>query len=236
MAQERRIAAIEAARERPARAASFRRSQADRSGATRDAVIDGAILLLHRDGYGGTTTETVAAAAGVSRGALRHHFPTRAQLMAEVITVVYDREHQAYAAMRADGFDIGRTVDWPEMLWRVLSRPAALAVVEILQAARGDRELAALAAPVHARIEETAAAGVAARFPGADPDEVRAAIRLFVWTIRGLAIGRTLGGDADETERSVALFRRMVAASVDAGVLDAGTPDAAATPSAKGSE
>lgn len=35
-------------------------------------------------------------------------------------------------------------------------------------------------------------------------------VRLFVWTIRGLAMSRVLSRDSDEAEQAVRLFRKMV--------------------------
>jgi AcrR family transcriptional regulator len=56
---------------------SARRSQAERSAATRDALLDATIVCLVEDGYANTTTSRVAERAGVSRGAHLHHFQTR---------------------------------------------------------------------------------------------------------------------------------------------------------------
>src|ERR1700682_1902920 len=56
---------------------SSRRSQAERSATTRDALLDATIACLVEDGYANTTTSRVAERAGVSRGAHLHHFQTR---------------------------------------------------------------------------------------------------------------------------------------------------------------
>ena len=53
---------------------SNRRSQAERSAATRDALVAAARSLFSADGYAGTPREEIVARAGVTRGALQHHF------------------------------------------------------------------------------------------------------------------------------------------------------------------
>ena len=53
-----------------------RRSQAERSASTRQALLDATIACLVEDGYANTTTSRVAERAGVSRGAHLHHFQT----------------------------------------------------------------------------------------------------------------------------------------------------------------
>jgi AcrR family transcriptional regulator len=59
-----------------------RRSQAERSAATREALLDAAIACLIEHGYSRTTTAMVAERAGLSRGAHLHHFQTRDALVA----------------------------------------------------------------------------------------------------------------------------------------------------------
>ncbi|WP_433578452.1 TetR/AcrR family transcriptional regulator [Nocardia brasiliensis] len=61
-----------------------RRTQAERSAATRAAVIRAARDLFGRFGYGAVSTVAVAEAAGVSRGALYHQFSEKRDLFEAV--------------------------------------------------------------------------------------------------------------------------------------------------------
>ncbi|WP_338772886.1 helix-turn-helix domain-containing protein [Nocardia vulneris] len=61
-----------------------RRTQAERSAATRAAVIRAARELFGRFGYGAVSTVAVAEAAGVSRGALYHQFSEKRELFEAV--------------------------------------------------------------------------------------------------------------------------------------------------------
>ena len=56
---------------------SIRRSQAERSAATREALLDATIDCLIEEGYDSTTTSRVSERAGLSRGAHLHHFQTQ---------------------------------------------------------------------------------------------------------------------------------------------------------------
>jgi AcrR family transcriptional regulator len=59
--------------------------------ATRGQLIDVATSLFADQGYGGTSIEAVLAAAGVSRGALYHHFAGKEALFTAVLEAVSDR-------------------------------------------------------------------------------------------------------------------------------------------------
>lgn len=65
-----------------------RRTQAERSAATRDALVAAGRALFGARGYANVGTEEVVRAAGVSRGALYHHFADKAELFAAVFESV----------------------------------------------------------------------------------------------------------------------------------------------------
>jgi AcrR family transcriptional regulator len=65
-----------------------RRTQEERSAATRDALISAARKLWGLRGYAEVGTREIAAAAGVTRGAMYHQFADKAALFREVVEVV----------------------------------------------------------------------------------------------------------------------------------------------------
>jgi AcrR family transcriptional regulator len=65
-----------------------RRTQEERSAATRDALISAARKLWGLRGYAEVGTPEIAAAAGVTRGAMYHQFADKAALFREVVEVV----------------------------------------------------------------------------------------------------------------------------------------------------
>lgn len=67
---------------------SKRRTQAERTAATRAALIAAARPRFGARGYAGVSTPEVVEAAGVSRGALYHHFVDKAALFAAVLEAV----------------------------------------------------------------------------------------------------------------------------------------------------
>ncbi len=67
---------------------SKRRTQEERSAATRDALIAAARKLWGLRGYAEVGTPEIATAAGVTRGAMYHQFSDKAALFREVVEVV----------------------------------------------------------------------------------------------------------------------------------------------------
>ena len=61
------------------------RTQRARSDATRDALLVAARALFVAKGYAGTSTPEVCQAAGMTRGALYHHFVDKRDLFRQVI-------------------------------------------------------------------------------------------------------------------------------------------------------
>src|SRR4029079_16835623 len=66
----------------------LRRPQADRSAPTRSALVAAARPQFAAAGFAGVSTEAIVRAAGVTRGALYHHFADKTELFAAVFEQV----------------------------------------------------------------------------------------------------------------------------------------------------
>ncbi len=71
-----------------------RRSQAERRAETRRLLVEAGRKLFAERGYAETGTPDIVAAAGLTRGALYHHFADKTALFAAVV----EAEHAAVAA------------------------------------------------------------------------------------------------------------------------------------------
>lgn len=116
--------------------------QAGRSAATQSRLIEATIATLCESGYARTTTVAVAQCAGVSRGAMLHHFPTRADLIiatARQILVAQDAHRRD--VLRALPRGKVRFYAITDAMWATMQEPASMALIEIMFGGRSDPEL-----------------------------------------------------------------------------------------------
>lgn len=119
-----------------------RRSQPERVEAMRSRLLDATIDCLAERGYSAFSTNDVVRRAGVSRGALAHHFPSRAELVAaaadRLVQLRAVEFRQRFAAIPAPRRTPARALD---VLWTFFDDPSFHALLELLVAARTDHEL-----------------------------------------------------------------------------------------------
>jgi AcrR family transcriptional regulator len=90
------------------RAPGRRRTQAERSEQTRTRILKASADLIRARGYARFRTAEVAAAAGLSRGAQLHHFPTKDALVVATLAYVFE---QAQSLSRRRAASINRPHD-----------------------------------------------------------------------------------------------------------------------------
>jgi AcrR family transcriptional regulator len=173
---------------------SSRRSQAERSATTRDALLDATIACLVEDGYANTTTSRVAERAGVSRGAHLHHFQTRQALVAAAMERLAERrgaELLAAAENLPDGRE--RLVQGLDLLWASYANPLFQAALGLWSQARTDPELRERLVPVERRLDRQTVEISKRLFPTiAEQPDFERLIEMAVSTARGLALLDTL--------------------------------------------
>jgi AcrR family transcriptional regulator len=133
----------------PARA---RRTQEERSAATRARLLEATIDCLVELGYAATTTTSVCDQAGLSRGAQLHHYPTKAELTTAAVEHLFKtREQEFRAAISALPAGARRAVAAVDLLWSMVSGRTFYAWLELTVAARTDGELRRAMRRLHTR-------------------------------------------------------------------------------------
>ncbi|KRB86761.1 TetR family transcriptional regulator [Sphingomonas sp. Root710] len=133
------------------------RWQQQKSARTRLAMLDAGIDCLVERGYGGLSASLVAERAGVSRGAMHHHFATRLELVAGLVDHVFHKRLadflDGYARAVAEHGEDGLIEIGSDLHWRSVETREYAAYLELTVAARTDPELAQLLEPALARYD-----------------------------------------------------------------------------------
>jgi AcrR family transcriptional regulator len=121
------------------------RTQQQRRDETRRALLDAAVESLIEVGFARTTTLEVQRRAEVSRGALLHHFPSKAELLVAAVDHLAEmraRELKQLAGQLPSESDgRARTNAVLELLWQCFSGTFFQVAMELRTAARTDPEL-----------------------------------------------------------------------------------------------
>ncbi|MFM6853134.1 MAG: TetR/AcrR family transcriptional regulator [Sphingopyxis sp.] len=117
--------------------------QRRKSGETRIRILESATDCLVERGFARLSINEVTLRAGVSRGAMHHHFPNRLDLVGELIEYLF---HQRMRHFLDAYFKVAqRTADFvataTQTHWKSVQTREYAAIVEIAVAARTDAEL-----------------------------------------------------------------------------------------------
>jgi len=173
-----------------------RRTQAERTAATRAALLEATLECLVSRGFAGTTTTEVAHRAGVSPGALLHHFPAKADLLcAAVAHLIEIRRAEFRKAMANLEPGADRVEAGIDLLWSMFSGPAFVAWLELWVAARNDAALAEAVVRLDREFMASSEAIFRELFAdevAAEPDLARVGLGLVYALLDGLALSRLL--------------------------------------------
>ena len=132
-----------------------RRKNAERSAATRKQTLEATVQCLDASGYGAVTNIRVADLAGVSRGAMMHHFPTRQALIIATVEYAYETLNQYRAievAKSPPGLDRYRLIMNLSLVAQRM--PEGMALNEIRIGSRSDLEIRDGVTPMMSAISE----------------------------------------------------------------------------------
>jgi AcrR family transcriptional regulator len=177
-----------------------RRTQDERSSATREALLEAAMWMFAKDGYAATTTREIAQRAGVSRGALQYHFTSWSELVTAVFEYFEREMGRRFVFDRTIGSKgLEERVDHVvETYHRLLTSPFRRAALNIWLGISADRELRPL---IRKRMRDSLAAGDRALsriFADVriDRDDFRSLRRIVMMAVAGYAVSEGIEPDA----------------------------------------
>ncbi|NJN52710.1 MAG: TetR/AcrR family transcriptional regulator [Gammaproteobacteria bacterium] len=124
--------------------------QQTKSENTRNGILDAAIRCFYEFGYNDTTTEKIATEAGVSRGAMLHHFPSRAELIRAAVGYLNQRRLELFLVeedvVQSNAVH-SRIEEGIDAYWAQLNTRYFVVFHELQVASRTDHDLAEVLIP-----------------------------------------------------------------------------------------
>ncbi len=187
-----------------------KKTQSERSTDMRSRLLEATLECLAKHGYAGTSFSTIAQQAGVSRGALQHHYPEKNYVIAGALEILSKRLLEDF---------LPEAVEMPQgpnriafvldRIWLATLTGAITAVTDIRMAARADLQLRSMLLPLEHRVRKRqyqlvadACGGTLGTTPGFS-QRVEAVLA----TVRGLGIQLAYGWDRAEVEAAWAIAR-----------------------------
>ncbi len=206
----------------PSTSAAPRRTQEERAATTRARILDATVDCLVEEGYSATTTTAVQQRAGVSRGALMHHFPSKQELLIDAVAhLTVQRGVWLGQQAAALGTGTDRTAAGIALLWQAMTGPLFAAAIELWVAARTDEDLRDALVVSERRLGRSAREFLAEVLGAQDPDEpaFRDALDHVLQVFRGASLTAILRTDARWE-------RRLLATTTQTFIDLLGTPPA----------
>jgi AcrR family transcriptional regulator len=115
-----------------------RRTRADRSATTRARILDAVVASIDDVGFARTTAQRIARGAGVSVGAVQHHFPAKADILAAVLERSFRNLSAKFKGVSVEGASLAERVGiFVDRAWLHYGSAAFRSTLEILSNARG---------------------------------------------------------------------------------------------------
>ncbi len=179
-------------------------------------MLDATVECLIELGYAGTSTPVVCERAGLSRGALLHHYPTKTELVIEAVGhLALKRAAELESArleIQASTDPIGAML---ELIFASFSGPLFYAALELWVAARTDDELRA---PLQ-KFERNVGKAMGKMWRTLTPQQATHAdfddlVTLTLHVMRGMALQKIIRDDDSERRRLFERWKKIVTTSL----------------------
>lgn len=172
--------------------------QKTKSEKTRAIILDAALRCFYERGYNNTTTEKVAHEAGVSRGAMLHHFPSRFDLIKATVHHLHSQRLELFEEQEReiqDNAEHSLINEGIDAYWKQLHSPLFTVWNELRVAARTDTELHNILKPASRSFEKSLHKISASVFPDlALSEEFEKANLLTTYLLEGMAVNGVPNG------------------------------------------
>lgn len=188
-----------------------------RSRATRQRLLEAAVTCLATKGWEASTVSVIAAEAGISRGAVQHHYPTREDLVLAALRFIFDeRKATVEATVMPRRTGRARVHAVVALMVEVYGGDLFRAALQVWTVAAADPQLRDAVVPME-RAFAREVHEMAVRLLEVDDSDPhsRALIQATLDLSRGLALANLLTDDTKRRRHVVATWADQLAAALD---------------------
>lgn len=191
----------------------------ERSRVTRQRLLEATVSCLAERGWSAATVSVIAERAGISRGAIQHHYPTREALVVAALEYMFEERRALVLRLSPETADDTSELRGTERVHAVVSTLVEVYAGDLFRAAlhawteaAADEQLRALIAPLERRYARSVHDLAVAVLGVDDSDpQVRTLIQATLDLARGLALANLLTDDGKRRERVVRAWSTTLA-------------------------
>lgn len=203
----------------------IRRTNPVRAAETRSKLLEATVDCLHQSGYAATSTPMVSRLAGVTRGGLLHHYPSK-------IALIIATGEYCLAKIHSEPVFGGEpTPSTEEVMAKQMTR-YGIALTEIIVGSRSDKDLAAEFSELSKAIlafYRRGAEKYAEELGVEDTRTLEAMIWLHMAAFRGMALMKMAGVRSEVNEVAISLLHQHRDSIFAKVLFEAGKPGARQT-------
>ena len=171
--------------------------QAEKSQMTRASILEATVQCLVQIGYAQTTTEKIASQAGLSRGAMTHHFKSRALVFNAAARYIIEKRAEEYERLIGGISVAPGTLPTEKHMRETLTvchqyyaSPTFVALHELLRGARTDKALKRAMTALEKSLDQKISDAMLKRFPylSAVEDTRELLMDLIMSSMQGVAV------------------------------------------------
>ncbi len=191
-----------------------RKTQQERSADTTARLLEATLDLLHARGFYRVSTAEIAEHAGVSRGALTHHFASKEDI---VVAAIERQLRSSTAVLHRMAADIRRSdrsaSEIVDFIWRLMNDRLYYVTMEYMPEARHNEDFRSKILPVVKEFHKglDAVWGELAEQSGMDAGRALVLMNATMCTIRGLIAQTTIKDDPEYFRTMLEFCKRQVA-------------------------
>lgn len=193
--------------------AKKRRTQEERTAETKAKILNATLDVMEEDGIADASTAAIARRAGVSRGALSHHYASKFDLIVAAVEFLLNRAIGNIEKL-SEQVNAGEATieDVLDRLWEYDNRRLFIISLDYLSAARTDEKLYRALLPLGRAYQQHLDKiwSELSRNAGIGPEKAAVVLDMMLCLLRGMCLHTVLRDDEDYFNNILAMWRKTL--------------------------